>query len=82
MTARNDLRRPAMPNRRVALPALLAALLGSALPALATVEVSVRRADGSPAVGAIVCVGTANDLAQFGRQPADAEVIVPGSVRS
>lgn len=70
-----------MSTRRIVLPALLAASLVSAPPALATVEVSVRRADGSPAAGAVVCVGTPSDLAQFDRKPADAQgrVLFPGT---
>ena len=62
-----------MSIRSLALKALLVALLGSALPAPAAVEISVRRADGSPAAGAIVCVGTPSDLAQLDRKPADAQ---------
>lgn len=70
-----------MSTRRVALPALLAAALVSAASALATVEVSVRRADGGPAAGAVVCLGTSSDLAQFDRKPADAQgrVLFPGT---
>lgn len=52
----------------------LVALLLSGQGLLAsTLEVTVRRADGAPAAGAIVCVGTAQDLAQHGRATADAQ---------
>ena len=51
--------------------ALVLALLSA--PAAATVEVTVRRADGSPAANAVVCVGTSSDLVQFDRKTADAQ---------
>lgn len=40
--------------------------------AAATFEVTVKRADGSPAAGATVCLGTAQDLNQFDQKTADA----------
>ncbi len=51
--------------------ALVLVLLSA--PAAATLEVTVRRADGSPAANAVVCVGTSSDLVQFDRRTADAQ---------
>lgn len=51
--------------------ALLIALAWA--PAAGAIEVTVRRADGAPAAGAVVCVGTSQDRAQYGKATADAQ---------
>lgn len=57
--------------RRALVPILLFAF--AARPALSAVEVVVRTADGAPAAGAVVCVGTAQDLSRFGRATTDGQ---------
>jgi hypothetical protein len=46
-------------------------LLAASPLAAATFEVVVKRADGSPAAGAVVCLGTTLDLNQFDQKTAD-----------
>lgn len=57
--------------RFTCLRVLLLAILAQR--AQAAVEVLVRTADGAPAAGAVVCVGTAQDLVQYGRAMTDAQ---------
>lgn len=61
-----------MRSLRVAAALVLLAAPSSAPLAAATFEVTVKRADGSPAAGAVVCLGTAQDLNQFDQKTADA----------